>query len=440
MRKESPLLQRLGFVLLALAVYRLGVHVMVPGLNPKAIEKLFSGMNLGILGLFDTFSGGALSQFSILALGIMPYISASIIMQLMTASFPYLENLKKEGPTGRRKIQQYTKLLTLVLCLIQGYGLVSWLTHASGLAGENLMVSEFLPSWAFKMVALVTLTAGTFFIMWLADQITDRGIGNGSSLIIFTGIAANTPSAIWRFIELLKGGELTPVMAILVGVIVLVVLIGVIVMETAQRRIPIQYTQKVTSVVAGLPLNHLPLKINVTGVIPPIFASSVLLFPATLSQFANWGVLNRLQGALNPSGVIYNVLFVLLIYFFTFFYMEIVFNPKEMAENLKKQGGFIPGVRAGTATAEYLQKIMNRLGYLGATYLAAISVLPVIFTNVFSVPFYFGGTSLLILVGVALDTAHQIQAALLVEKYDLAKNLGRVTIRPRRVEFRPWQR
>jgi preprotein translocase subunit SecY len=431
--KESSIWKRVGFVLLALALYRVGVHIAVPGVNASAVASLFSGLKSGIFGVFDTFSGGALSQFSVFALGIMPYISASIIMQLLSASLPALEALKKEGVSGRKKISQYTKGLTLLLCLIQGYGLVSWIAGSSGPNGESLLATSQAGLTVFKLVAVLTLTAGSFFIMWLADQISERGIGNGSSLIIFTGIASSVPSASLRFFELIKSGELGLLAALLTLGIFGAVLVGVVLMETSHRRLPIQYSQKLAATGGLGPSSHLPLKINFSGVIPPIFASSLLLFPATISQFAQLEVLKRLQDALNPSGIIYNILFVVLIVFFAFFYMEIVFNPKEVADNLKKQGGFIPGVRAGLATAEYIQKVMYRVGTFGAVYLATICVLPVVFMNTLNVPFYFGGTSLLILVGVALDTAQQLQAAMLVERYDGVK---KVKIRSRRIEFR----
>ena len=433
MNRESSIWQRVAFVLLALAIYRVGVHIAVPGVNASAVARLFSGLKTGIFGVFDTFSGGALSQFSVFALGIMPYISASIIMQLLSASLPALEALKKEGVSGRKKISQYTRALTLILCLIQGYGLVSWIAGSSGPSGESLLSTGQTGLFLFKLVAVLTLTAGSFFIMWLADQISERGIGNGSSLIIFTGIASSVPSAVLRFFELIKSGELSLLIALFTLIIFGAVLVGVVLMETSHRRLPIQYSQKLASAGSFGPSSHLPLKINFSGVIPPIFASSLLLFPATVSQFAQWDVLKRLQDALNPNGIIYNIIFVILIVFFAFFYMEIVFNPKEVAENLKKQGGFIPGVRAGLATAEYIQKVMFRVGTFGAIYLATICVLPVVFMNTLNVPFYFGGTSLLILVGVALDTAQQLQAAMLVERYDGVK---KVKIRARRIEFR----
>jgi preprotein translocase subunit SecY len=432
MNKESSIFKRILFAVFALALYRVGVHISVPGVDANAVQSLFAGHKSGVLGIFDTFSGGALAQFSILALGIMPYISASIIMQLLSSSIPSLEALKKEGASGRKKISQYTKSLTLLLCLIQGYGLTSWLSGSSGAQGETIVSAAAVSGIPFLVVAIASLTAGSFFLLWLGEQITEKGIGNGTSLIIFTGIASSLPRAVISFFDLLSSGELGLPVGILSLVIFLSVLVGVIVMETAQRRLPIQHSQRV--VTTG-PSNHLPLKINFSGVIPPIFASSLLLFPATLTQFVNVPWLKNLQDSLNPSGVIYNVLFVGLIIFFAFFYMEVVFNPKDVAENLKKQGGFIPGVRAGAATAEFIKKVMFRVGTFGAIYLSVICVLPIVLMNSLSIPFYFGGTSLLILVGVALDTAQQIQAALMSEKYESLISKGG-KIRTRRVELR----
>lgn len=431
MNKESSIFKRILFAVFALALYRVGVHISVPGIDSNAVESLFSGAQSGVLGIFDTFSGGALAQFSIFALGIMPYISASIIMQLLSASVPTLEALKKEGASGRKKISQYTKALTLGLCLVQGYGLTSWLASSSGMQGETILAAHAIMGIPFTLVSIASLTAGSFFLLWLGEQITEKGIGNGVSLIIFTGIASSLPGAVLSFFELVSSGELSVPISMVALLIFLSVLVGVVVMETAQRRLPIQYSQRVAAV--G-PSNHLPLKINFSGVIPPIFASSLLLFPATLTQFVEVPWLRNLQDALNPAGVIYNILFVGLIAFFAFFYMEVVFNPKDVAENLKKQGGFIPGVRAGTATAEYIKKVMFRVGTFGAIYLCAICVLPVVLMNNMAIPFYFGGTSLLILVGVALDTAQQIQTALMSEKYESLMKGGKV--RSRRIELR----
>lgn len=426
MNKESSIFKRIFFAVFALALYRVGVHISVPGVDAQSVADLFSGHKSGVLGIFDTFSGGALAQFSLFALGIMPYISASIIMQLLSASVPALEAIKKEGASGRKKISQYTKMLTLLLCLIQGYGITNGLAGSAGAQASSILGLPFM------LVSIVSLTAGTFFLLWLGEQITEKGIGNGTSLIIFTGIASSLPSAVIGFFELLSSGEIAPIIAIISVLIFIAVLVGVIIMETAQRRLPIQHSQRVMSV--G-PSNHLPLKINFAGVIPPIFASSLLLFPATITPFVEAGWLKNLQSSLNPSGIIYNILFVGLIIFFSFFYMEVVFNPKEVAENLKKQGGFIPGVRAGAATADFIKKIMFRVGTFGAIYLSSICILPVVLMNSFSIPFYFGGTSLLILVGVALDTAQQIQTAFMSEKYEsLLKGGGK--IRTRRVELR----
>jgi preprotein translocase subunit SecY len=429
--KESSIFKRILFAVFALALYRVGVHISVPGVDPEAVQALFAGHKSGVLGIFDTFSGGALAQFSILALGIMPYISSSIIMQLLSASIPSLEALKKEGASGRKKISQYTKILTLILCLIQGYGATSFLI--GGAQGQSVVSSTLVAGIPFVLIAVLTLTAGTFFLLWLGEQITEKGIGNGTSLIIFTGIASSLPAAVMNFFELVSGGELPLPLAALALLIFLSVLIAVILMETAQRRLPIQYSQKMVSV--GGPANHLPLKINFSGVIPPIFASSLLLFPATLAQFFEIPWLKSLKDSLDFSGVIYNIFFVGLIIFFAFFYMEVVFNPKDVAENLKKQGGFIPGVRAGAATADFIKRVMFRIGTFGALYLSIICVLPVVLVNILSIPFLFGGPSLLILVGVALDTAQQIQTAFMTEKYESLSSKGG-KIRTRRIELR----
>jgi preprotein translocase subunit SecY len=397
--KNSDLRNRIFFTLAMLAVYRIGVHVPTPGVDGGAVLSFFKAQSQGIFGLFNTFTGGALSQFSIFALGIMPYISASIIFQLLTSAVPYLEALKKEGEQGRRKINQYTRYATVLLAIIQGYGISSWLMHSTSPDGHTLVIAPFIGFLPFQLMTIITLTAGTCFIMWLGEQITERGIGNGSSLIIFTGIAAAVP-----------GG--------------------------AQRRIAIQYSQRQQG--GGMqsmqaPSSHLPIKINFSGVIPPIFASSLLMFPATMAQFVQTPWLKALQDSLNPSGVIYNILFVLLIVFFAFFYTEIVFNPIEVADNLKKYGGFVPGVRAGKSTSDYIQRVLERLNVVGCIYLCVVCILPGILSTQMNVPFHFGGTSLLILVGVALDTAQQIQSHIYTQKYE--GFLKGAKVRSRRVTF-----
>lgn len=432
--KGSDLSKRIIFTLAMLAVYRVGVHVPTPGVDSHAVMGFFQAQSAGIFGLFNTFTGGALSQFSVFALGIMPYISASIIFQLLTSAVPLLESLKKEGEHGRRKINQYTRYATVALAVIQGYGISSWLATQS-FEQKSLVLSPVVGGFVpFKIMTILTLTAGTCFIMWLGEQITDRGIGNGSSLIIFVGIAAGIPSGASRLWTLVTTGEISS--AIVLGLLALMILIiaAVVFMEVAQRRIPIQYSQRGAGMQAmNLPSSHLPIKINFSGVIPPIFASSLLMFPATAAHFTSAAWVKALQDNLSQSGVIYNILFVGLVVFFCFFYTEIVFNPVEVADNLKKYGGFIPGVRAGKSTSDYIQKVLDRVNVGGAIYLSAICVLPQILMGVAKLPFYFGGTSLLILVGVALDTSQQIQSYLLTQKYE--GFLKGAKIRSRRVQY-----
>ncbi|MFN9065628.1 MAG: preprotein translocase subunit SecY, partial [Bdellovibrionales bacterium] len=417
--KNSDLLKRVLFTLGMLAVYRVGVHVPTPGVDGNAVMGFFQAQSQGIFGLFNTFTGGALEQFSVFALGIMPYISASIIFQLLTSAIPALESLKKEGPSGQKKIQQYTRYATIILAIVQGYGMSTWLMGSSH-DGQKLVISQMVGFLPFQIVTILTLTAGTCFVMWLGEQITDRGIGNGSSLIIFTGIAASIPGGARNLFELISKGEMKAIIALLIIVAMVAIIAAVIYMEVAQRRVTIQYSQRgqMGPQSMAAPTSHLPIKINFSGVIPPIFASSLLMFPATMAQFTNTPWLKALQDSLNPSGVIFNILFVLLIIFFSFFYTEIVFNSKDVAENLKKYGGFIPGVRAGTSTADYIQKVLERVNVAGCTYLSLVCVMPVVMQSFLKLPFYFGGTSLLILVGVALDTAQQIQSHLLTSKYE----------------------
>ncbi len=433
--KNSDLRNRIFFTLAMLAVYRIGVHVPTPGVDSSAVLSFFQAQSSGIFGLFNTFTGGALSQFSIFALGIMPYISASIIFQLLTSAVPYLEALKKEGQQGTKKINQYTRYATVALAIIQGYGISSWLMHSTSPTGQSLVIAPFVGFLPFQMMTIITLTAGTCFVMWLGEQITERGIGNGSSLIIFTGIASSVPSGAHKMWELVTSNEMRTAVALLLLVLMIAIIAAVIYMEVAQRRIAIQYSQRQGAGMQSMqtPSSHLPIKINFSGVIPPIFASSLLMFPATMAQFVHAPWLKSLQDSLNPSGVIYNIIFVGLIVFFSFFYTEIVFNPSEVADNLKKYGGFIPGVRAGKSTAEYIQKVLDRLNVAGCIYLCVVCILPGVLSSQFNVPFYFGGTSLLILVGVALDTAQQIQSHIYTQKYE--GFLKGTKIRSRRVTF-----
>jgi preprotein translocase subunit SecY len=417
-----------------LAIYRVGVHIPTPGVDAKAVMSFFQSANQGILGLFNTFTGGALSQFSILALGIMPYISASIIFQLLTTAVPQLEALKKEGESGRKKISQYTRYATIGLALIQGYGISKWLMGSTSPDGHSLVVAESIGFIPFVAVVVPTLVAGTCFVMWLSEQITERGIGNGSSMIIFTGIAASVPGGAQKLFQLMGAGEIRPAVGVLIVLLMVAVIAAVIFMEVAQRRIPVEYPQRGSGMQAmQTPRSHLPVKINFSGVIPPIFASSLLTFPATLAQFSSNPALKEFSQSLAPNGVVFNLLFVLLIVFFSFFYTEIVFNPNDVADNLKKYGGLIPGIRAGKNTADYIQGVLDRVNVLGCVYLSVICIMPGLLSSQLKLPFYFGGTSLLILVGVALDTAQQVQSYVLTQKYE--SFMKGAKIRSRRVQF-----
>jgi preprotein translocase subunit SecY len=406
--------KRLLFSLGMLAVYRLGIFVTTPGVDRIAMRRVVSQGSL--LGLLNFFSGGALEQLSIFALGIMPYVSASIILQLLTVVVPALEKLQKEGELGRRKITQYTRYGTVVLSAIQGYGISTYLETLRDSTGLSVVAD---PGWGFRLMTMVSLAAGTAFIMWMGEQITERGIGNGISLVIFAGIVARVPAAAYEtFMAYRAPGSQVSELGLLILAIVMMVVIGVIVfVERGQRRIPIQYAKRVVGRKAyGGQSTHLPLKVNTSGVIPPIFASSLLLFPATL---AGWfPFLGALQAALSPGTWIYNVIYVGLIIFFAYFYTAVTFNPVDVADNLKKNGGYIPGIRPGKNTATYIDHVLSRITFGGAMYLAAICVLPTIITNEFGVTFYFGGTSLLIVVGVALDTVQQIEGHLITRHYE----------------------
>lgn len=432
--RNTELRKRIVFMLAMLAVYRLGVHVPTPGVDGSAVVSFFEAQSKGIFGLINTFSGGALGRFSVFALGIMPYISSSIIFQLLTAVVPYLEALKKEGEAGRKKINQYTRYGTVILAVVQGWGISTWLLNSSSPEGAPLVLAPEVAFIPFRLMTVVTLTAGTCFIMWLGEQITEKGIGNGASLIIFAGIAAEIPSGAMSLLSLVDKGEISGFVSLLLVAFMAIVIGFIIFLEVGQRRIPVQYSQRGQGRQSmSAPSSHLPLKINFSGVIPPIFASSLLMFPATIAQFFDAPWLNAVRDSLAPSGGIYNILFVSLIIFFCFFYTEIVFNPNEVADNLKKYGGFVPGIRAGKSTAEYIQRVLERINVGGAVYLSAICVLPGILVDQLKVPFYFGGTSLLILVGVALDTTQQIQSHMISSKYDGAMKGPK--IRSRRVQY-----
>ena len=413
--RYGDLKKRLLFLLGALVVYRIGAHIPVPGIDPNVLGDLFKSQQGGILGMFNMFSGGALSRFTIFALGIMPYISASIIMQLMTAVSPHLETLKKEGESGRRKITQYTRYGTLVLALFQATGISVALESQPGLVLD--------PGMMFRLTTVTTLVTGTMFIMWLGEQITERGLGNGISIIIFAGIAAGLPNAIAGTLELVRTGAMHPLTALAIAIAVLLVTAFVCFVERAQRKILVNYAKRqVGNRVYGGQSSHLPFKLNMAGVIPPIFASSLILFPATLLGWfgAAEGMLwlKDISGTLTPGQPIYVLLYAGLIIFFCFFYTALQYNPKETADNLKKSGAFVPGIRPGDQTARYLEKILTRLTLAGAVYVTLVCLLPEILILKFNVPFYFGGTSLLIIVVVTMDFISQVQAYVMTHQYE----------------------
>lgn len=413
--KYGDLQRRLVFLLLALVVYRIGAHIPVPGIDPAQLQQLFKGQQGGILSLFNMFSGGALSRFTVFALGIMPYISASIIMQMMGYVVPSLEALKKEGEAGRRKITQYTRFATLGLALFQSFGIAVALEGTAGLVIN--------PGFGFRMTAVISLTAGTIFLMWLGEQITERGLGNGISILIFGGIAAGLPSALGGLFELIRTGAMSIPAAIFIVALVVLVTYLVVFVERGQRKILVNYAKRqVGNRVYGGQSSHLPLKINMAGVIPPIFASSIILLPTTaVSWFATGDSMRWLKdfaGMLSPGQPIYVILYAVAIIFFCFFYTALVFNSRETADNLKKSGAFIPGIRPGDQTARYIDKILGRLTLVGAVYITAVCLLPEFLVLKYNVPFYFGGTSLLIIVVVTMDFWAQVQSYVMSQQYD----------------------
>uniref|UniRef100_A0A831ZQN8 Protein translocase subunit SecY n=1 Tax=Desulfacinum infernum TaxID=35837 RepID=A0A831ZQN8_9BACT len=422
--KIPELKRRIGATLLLLAVYRIGVHVPTPGINREALAAFFAAAQGTLLGLFNMFSGGAMQQLSVFSLGIMPYISSSIILQLLTVVIPHLERLSKEGEAGRKKITQYTRYGTVVLSIIQGFGIAFGLEGMTGPGGEPVVLT---PGWAFRLITVITLTAGTAFIMWLGEQITERGIGNGISLIIFAGIVAGMPTAVGNTLRLMQTGEMSAFKALILLVIMVVVVGFIVHVERGQRRIPVQYAKRVVGRrMYGGQSTHLPLKINTSGVIPPIFASSIIMFPATVANFIQVPWMQKVAQMLMPGHWLYTVLYVGFIVFFCYFYTAIVFNPMDVADNMKKYGGFIPGIRPGRPTAEYIDKVLSRITLGGALYVSIVCVLPSIFTQNFNVPFYFGGTALLIVVGVAMDTVGQIEAHMLTRHYEGFLKSGRI--------------
>jgi len=425
--KIPELKRRILFTLLMLAVYRLGCQVPTPGIDPDALMAFFAAQRGTIFGLFDMFSGGALERLSVFALGIMPYISAAIIIELLKVVIPGLEKLYKEGEAGQKKIKQYTRYGTVVIAAVQGLGIAVGLESMTGGSGHLPVVLH--PGWAFRLMTVLTLTSGTAFIMWLGEMITERGIGNGISLIIFAGIVARLPSAIINSFQLMHTGEIMPLLMVLL-IIAMIVVVGVIVfVERGQRRIQVQYARRVVGRrMYGGQSTHLPLKVNTAGVIPPIFASSLLMFPATVAGFVQNEWVKWAAETISPGGLGHDFLYVGLIVFFCYFYTAVTFNPVDVADNLKKWGGYVPGLRPGKPTSEYIDRILTRITLGGALYVSAVCVLPSFMIRKFNVPFYFGGTALLIVVGVAMDTMSQIESHLLTRHYEgfMKKRMSRV--------------
>ncbi len=414
--KIPELKKRIFYTLALLAIYRIGVFVPTPGIDAAALSSFFGRAQGTILDIFNMFAGGALERLSVFSLGIMPYISASIILQLLTVVIPHLERLSKEGQEGRKKITQYTRYGTVVLSIIQGFGISFGLESMTSPGGAPIVVD---PGWGFRLMTVLTLTAGTAFIMWLGEQITERGIGNGISLIIFAGIVAQMPSAIGNTFQLLSTGEMGIFIVLLLLVLMVAVIGFIVFVEQGQRRIPVQYAKRVVGRrMYGGQSTHLPLKINMSGVIPPIFASSIIMFPATLASFIDVPWMQSVAGAMLPGNVLYELLFVAFIFFFCYFYTAVTFNPVDVAENMKKHGGYIPGIRPGKRTADYIDRVLTRITLGGAIYVSAVCVLPSILIARFNVPFYFGGTALLIVVGVAIDTVSQIESHMLTRHYE----------------------
>jgi len=414
--KIPELKKRILYTLALLTVYRIGVHVPTPGIDTVALASFFAKAQGTLLGLFDMFSGGALERLSVFALGIMPYISASIILQLLTVVVPHLERLSKEGEQGRKKITQYTRYGTVILSIIQGFGISVGLESMASPGGAPVVID---PGWGFRLMTVITLTSGTAFIMWLGEQITERGIGNGISLIIFAGIVARMPNAIGNTFRLVSTGEMS-IFAVLILLVLMVAVVGFIVfVEQGQRRIPVQYAKRVVGRrMYGGQSTHLPLKVNTAGVIPAIFASSIIMFPATIASFIAIPWVQGIADAMRPGNWIYQLLFVGFIFFFCYFYTAVTFNPVDVADNMKKHGGYIPGIRPGKRTADYIDRVLTRITLGGAIYVSAVCVLPSILISRFNVPFYFGGTALLIVVGVSIDTISQIESHMLTRHYE----------------------
>lgn len=425
--KVPELKKRILFTLGILAVYRVGAHIPTPGIDGLALAEIFEQAKGTILGFFDMFSGGALSRLTIFALGIMPYISASIILQLLTIVSPHLAALKKEGEQGQKKITQYTRYGTIVLSMIQASGISVGLEAMKSPGGAPIVLE---PGWSFRLMTILTLTAGTAFIMWLGEQITERGVGNGISLIIFAGIVAGTPSAIFQSLDLMGTGELSIFIVVALLLLMMTVVAIIVFTEGGQRRIPIQYAKRMVGrKMHGGTSTHLPLKVNTSGVIPPIFASSIIMFPATMAQFIDAPFMQAVSAMLTPGNLVYSLIFIGAIFFFCYFYTAVIFNPTEVADNMKKHGGYVPGIRPGAKTSDYIDKILSRLTFFGAIYLSFICILPDYLIKYLNIPFYFGGTSLLIVVGVSLDTMQQIESHLVMRNYDGFIKKGRLRSR-----------
>jgi preprotein translocase subunit SecY len=425
--KIPELQKRIFMTFLLLGVYRIGTHVPTPGIDNKALAAFFDMAKGSLLGLFDMFAGGALSNLSVFALGIMPYISASIILQLLTIAIPHLERLSKEGEVGRRKITQYTRYGTVILSLIQGFGIAVGLENMAGPTGASIVLD---PGWGFRFMTVITLTAGTSFIMWLGEQITERGIGNGISLIIFAGIVCRGPAGLLGTFRLVSTGEMGIIFVAFLFLFMVAVVGFIVFVESGQRRIPVQYAKRIVGrKMYGGQTTHLPLKVNTAGVIPPIFASSIIMFPATIANFVPHPWMKAVSDYLRPGAFLYEATYVGFIVFFCFFYTAVVFNPIDVADNMKKYGGFVPGIRPGKKTAEYIDHVLSRLTFGGAVYVSLVCVLPSILMVYMNVPFYFGGTALLIVVGVALDTAGQIETHLLARQYEGFLKKGRLARR-----------
>lgn len=408
--------KRVLFSLGMLAVYRVGCHIPTPGIDAQALALFFKQMQGTLFGMVDMFSGGALQKLTVFALGIMPYISSSIIFQLLTVVIPTIEKLSKEGESGRKKIIQYTRYGTIVLSVVQAFGISIGLEGMHGPAGEMVVPS---PGWGFRIMTVITLTAGTAFIMWLGEQMSEKGVGNGISLIIFAGIVVRIPAAIGNSFRLLKAGQLSLFLIFAVVAFMFLVIAAIVFVERGQRRIPIHYAKRVVGLKTyGGQTSHLPLKVNMAGVIPPIFASSIIMFPATVANFINIPWVQQAAKSLSPGKFGYELLYVAFIVFFCYFYTAVTFNPVDVAENVKKHGGYIPGIRPGKETSDFLDTVLTKLTFAGAIYISIVCVLPSILTVKLNLPFYFGGTALLIAVGVGMDTVAQIESHLITRSYD----------------------